>query len=671
MYNVHYGGKQGHSYSLTVSDNRVVVRTKDHSSSLESRPFETAPLSAEARRLMNALDLEYRFNTAGVEIWRTKTEYAARTTRDVVRNVLKADPAIEFAGRVLVDPVSEAPIVYTENFFVKFKPDIKASACRKLLRDYQLIIKREVPYAQNAYIVSAPAGTGLAIFDLGEKLLAEPSVELCHPELIRQGRRRQVFPQQWHLDTTTINGHLIEAHAHVASAWELSRGEGVVIAVIDDGVDIDHEEFASPGKIVAPRDVTRKNDNPRPGNGNNHGTACAGVACAEGLFGASGVAPQAKLMPIRLVSELGSLDEADAFVWAAQNGADVISCSWGPPDGDWFDPSDPLHQQVVPLPDSTRLAIDYAVTQGRNGKGCVVLFAAGNGNESVSNDGYASYERVITIAACNDRGTRSAYSDYGPAVWCCFPSNHGDPSLTPGIWTTDRTGNLGYNPGIETRGDTLGNYTNTFGGTSSACPGAAGVVALMLARNPSLTPDEVRDLLRRSCDPIDPEGGAYDENGHSDFYGYGRINARLAVELAISSLATTQTLAPTVSTPVVRSIEKKVPILDRRTVSLELPIEERDLLAALCVLVELEHSAIGDLVIELLPPPELEVEPIVLHQREGGVESNLRKRYDASTTPALGALKGKSPAGVWQLRIADRVKGDRGVLRSFALELHF
>src|SRR5690606_25799662 len=124
------------------------------------------------------------------------------------------------------------------------------SACRKLLRDYQLIIKREVPYAQNAYIVSAPAGTGLAIFDLGEKLLAEPSVELCHPELIRQGRRRQVFPQQWHLDTTTINGHLIEAHAHVASAWELSRGEGVVIAVIDDGVDIDHEEFASPGKIV-------------------------------------------------------------------------------------------------------------------------------------------------------------------------------------------------------------------------------------------------------------------------------------------------------------------------------------------------------------------------------------------------------------------------------------
>ena len=88
-------------------------------------------------------------------------------------------------------------------------------------------------------------------------------------------------------------------------------------------------------------------DDPRPKDtfpsrrfGENHGTACAGVACANGIDGASGVAPQAKLMPIRLVSGLGSIQEAKAFKWAADNGADVISCSWGPPDGDWFDPSD-------------------------------------------------------------------------------------------------------------------------------------------------------------------------------------------------------------------------------------------------------------------------------------------------------------------------------------------
>ncbi len=159
-------------------------------------------------------------------------------------------------------------------------------------------------------------------------------------------------------------------------------------------------------------------------------------------------------MPIRLASSLGSQHEADAFQWAADHGADVISCSWGPRDGAWFNPDDPLHTAVTPIPASTRLAIDYASTTGRGGKGCVILFAAGNGNESVDNDGYASYPRVIAVAACNDRGVRSIYSDFGRAVWCAFPSNdvafpaanHPAP-LTSGIWTTDRRGAQGYNPG--------------------------------------------------------------------------------------------------------------------------------------------------------------------------------------------------------------------------------
>jgi hypothetical protein len=69
--------------------------------------------------------------------------------------------------------------------------------------------------------------------------------------------------------------------------------------------------------------------------------------------------------------------EADAFAWAVAKGADVISCSWGPEDGVWWDPSDPLHREVTPLPDSTRLAIRHAVTNGRGGEGCVIFWAAG------------------------------------------------------------------------------------------------------------------------------------------------------------------------------------------------------------------------------------------------------------------------------------------------------
>jgi hypothetical protein len=157
----------------------------------------------------------------------------------------------------------------------------------------------------------------------------------------------------------------------------------------------------------------------------------------------------------------------------------------------------------------------------------VVFFAAGNGNESVDNDGYASYDRVHAVAACNDRAQRSVYSDFGEAIFCAFPSNDfpwvekGRPEpLTPGIWTTDRAGRAGYS---------ADNYTNSFGGTSSACPGAAGVAALVLSRNGSLRWDAVRDILRRSCERIDPEGGEYDQQGHSPFYGYGRVDANRAV----------------------------------------------------------------------------------------------------------------------------------------------
>jgi subtilisin family serine protease len=253
-----------------------------------------------------------------------------------------------------------------------------------------------------------------------------------------------------------------------------------------------------------------------------------------------------------MVSQLGSQQEANAFFWAASNGADVISCSWGPADGRWFDPADPRHSVRAPLPDSTRLAIDHAVTQGRDGKGCVVLFAAGNGNEPVDLDGYASYEKVLAVAACNDRGKRSVYSDVGDAVFCSFPSNdfafaaEGRPApLTPGIWTTDVSGTGGYNPGspaTPARGDAKGNYTNAFGGTSSACPGAAGVTALVLARNPELSRDEVKDVLRRSCDQIDLEDGQWSPDGHSPKYGHGRLNAETAVRLATPQI---ETVVPT------------------------------------------------------------------------------------------------------------------------------
>ena len=660
MFTVRYGGKKGKSYGLTESDEYMVVRTENRDVLMAERPFEVVPLSREARSILNEFDLVARFREAGVEILRTKVRRGRRALRDTARAILKQEPAIEFAGRVLVEPRSRQPAVYTENFFVKFDSDAKSSTCQEVLQKYGLIVKRELEYARNAYFVQAPEGTGLVIFEIAEKLLQEESVELCHPELIREARQRAAMPPQWHLKQTTINGQIINAHANVEAAWALSNGTGTIIAIIDDGVDIDHEEFRSSAKLVAPRDVTRKTDNPRPGNFNNHGTACAGVACANGNIGASGVAPSAQLMPIRLASVLGSQAEADAFVWAAQNGADVISCSWGPADGDWTNPDDPVHNQVVPLPDSTRLAMEFAINQGRNGQGCVILFAAGNGNESVSNDGYASFEKVIAVAACNDRGQKSAYSDFGPAVWCCFPSNHGFPSLTPGIWTTDRSGALGYNSGKPSLGDAAGNYTNRFGGTSSACPGVAGVAALILSRNPNLRWDEVRDIIKRSCDRIDEAGGDYHADGHSSVYGYGRVNARKAVELA---------LPPQQDLVAIRTVVQDVPIKDLQISQLPLAIADTNLLKSIKVTVDIEHTYIGDLIVSVKPPASVGINPVILHNRQGGSTDNLKKIYDEVNAPGLAAFKDKSPSGTWTLEVADKARQDVGKIRSFTLEM--
>ena len=341
----------------------------------------------------------------------------------------------------------------------------------------------------------------------------------------------------------------------------------------------------------------------------------------------------------------------------------MISCSWGPEDGDFTDPSDPIHNQVVALPDSTRLAIEFAINNGRNGKGCVICFAAGNGNESVDNDGYASFEKVIAVAASNDRGKKAAYSDFGGAVWCAFPSNNGFPSITPGIWTTDRSGTVGYNPGGgSTLGDTSGNYTNDFGGTSSATPGVAGVAALVLSRNPNLRWDEVRDILKRSCDRIDTAGGQYNAAGRSPFYGFGRVNAKKAVELAMPSQP---------SAVAVRTAIQDVPIRDLRTATLDLPVADTSALKSVKVSVDIEHTYRGDLVVTLRPPSATGAPPVVLHNREGGSANNIKKTYDEVNAPGLVALKNKSPKGTWKLSVADKEKQDTGKIRSFSVEMSF
>lgn len=290
----------------------------------------------------------------------------------------------------------------------------------------------------------------------------------------------------------------------------------VTIAVVDDAIDTRHREFA--GRVAGQWDAATGEQSSIPHGWEPHGTKVAGLALAGGEC-VKGAAPSALLLGVRvpaLSQRVGDQTEAEGIRWAAENGADVICCAWSPPN--------PMPDSGR-LPEHTRAALDWAVTHGRAGKGCVVLFSSGNDGCDIALNGYASHPGVMAVGACNGRGTRPAYSGWGEALWCVVPSNDPRDPIGAGMTYTTTT------PiGSFLLGNTF--YTNDFGFTSAACAIAAGGCAQILSVNPSLTEAEVREVVAQSCQKIDLEGGSYDDRGRSPYYGFGRLDAAKAIEIA-------------------------------------------------------------------------------------------------------------------------------------------
>lgn len=299
----------------------------------------------------------------------------------------------------------------------------------------------------------------------------------------------------------------------------------VTIAIVDDAIDTRHAEFA--GRVAAEWDAATGAPSAIPDGWQPHGTKVAGLALAGGAR-VIGVAPSAMLLGVRvsaLSSRIGDPTEADAIRWAAEHGADVICCAWGP--------QNPTIENGK-LPERTRAAIDWALAHGRDGKGCVILFSSGNDGADIALNGYASHPGVIAVGACNCHGKHPSYSGWGDALWCVVPSN--DPCDPIGAGMTYAT----TTPiGSFLLGDTF--YTTDFGFTSAACAIAAGVCAQILFANPSLTWLGVRELIAQSCAKIDAAGGSYDDRGHSPYYGFGRLDRVRALDLAYQ-----KTLIPSV-----------------------------------------------------------------------------------------------------------------------------
>jgi subtilisin family serine protease len=415
---------------------------------------------------------------------------------------------------VAIEQEGQGVLISTGDVAVQFASNMTREEIESMVEARQWTVARTLPFMENGYLLRATRTDDP--FAFANELVERHGARFAHPVFLEdiperatatgfeavadasENRGESLVERQWHLRNHAQGGGQEGVDIGATAAWRFTTGNAAITAcVIDSGINLDHECFRRPGQLVAGFDFEDHDADPRPTD-SNHGTACAALIAADPSRGSvSGVAPGCRLMPIRRPGLTDHVALSEAFAWAADQGADVISCSFGIDGRPWV------------LPDVARAALVYATEHGRGGKGCPIFWAAGNGSELITNDEWASSPYTIAVAASTDQGRNASYSDFGPEVSICAPSSGGASGIVTAI-----------NDG----------YTGSFGGTSAAAPIAAGVAALLLSLSPNLRWQEVRDLLQRTARHIDSSGSRYDARGHSDAYGYGQIDAGSAMQ---------------------------------------------------------------------------------------------------------------------------------------------
>ncbi len=473
------------------------------------------------------------------------TERGLHVSRGAVSAAAAAGkPDVEWALPVLHQPGTEVPIYLTDEIIVRFDPATAPAEAERVIRQAGCSVVRRDPVRTGRLVVRVTNPMKANPLAVANALHETPGVRYAHPDfiLVRQacagGIDDPLYEFQWNLHP--VAGLLAAPNSgiNVEAAWSLNPlGEGrpdVRVAIIDDSVEIRHPDLAP--NYVTGRDYDYEpgyDEDPSPDYPDEvHGTACAGIAVgAANTLGVRGVAPRCGLIAVKFFGSTLS-ETADAFYFVMNpkgtdpgtgevdhsQDADVISNSWGFVNGTF-------------LPTDLAEAIDYVATEGRSGKGCVVLFAAANNSYTVNGvTALGQMGSVMCIGGTNSFATHSEFSDVGPEVAVVAPTSDSFPPRTReaalDILTTDNTSWWGYN----TADGPAGDYTDTFGGTSAATPTVAGVCALVISQNPALTATQVRSIVEHTAVQIDPEFAQIDGiSGHSHRYGYGRVDAGAAV----------------------------------------------------------------------------------------------------------------------------------------------
>ncbi len=319
-----------------------------------------------------------------------------------------------------------------------------------------------------------------------------------------------IFKDQWHLFNPIEPGHDV----NVTGLWlQGVTGHNTTVALVDDGIDMYSDDLRDNYSAEGSYDFNDHTDEPKPRlSDDRHGTRCAGeVAAVKNDVCGVGVAWDAKVAGIRILSApISDEDEAVALNYGYQENH-IYSCSWGPPDdGQSMDAPGILIKK----------AMVNAVQNGRGGKGSVFVFASGNGAASEDNcnfDGYTNSIYSITVGAIDRKGLHPYYSEKCSAqLVVTYSSGSGDA-----IHTTD----VGTNQ-----------CSVTHGGTSAAAPLGAGVFALALSVRPDLTWRDLQYLCVKTAIPVNEHDGEWQKTKigkkFSHTYGYGKLDAYAIVEAA-------------------------------------------------------------------------------------------------------------------------------------------
>ncbi|MFE2144599.1 S8 family serine peptidase [Streptomyces sp. NPDC059456] len=507
-------------------------------------------------------------------------------------------------------------------------------------------------------------GTGAALVNLGgatapadaadvmAQFRADPDVAYVEPDARAYAMATPddtEYAKQWDLFEPT-------GGMNVPAAWDKTTGSGVTVAVIDTGY-VAHSDVAP--NIVAGYDFISDASAARDGNGrdNNpadqgdwsaagecgtgstasgsswHGTHVAGTiaAATNNAKGVAGIAYNAKIQPVRVLGKCGgtTADIVDAITWAS--GGTVAGV-----------PANATPAKVINMSlggsgactTSYQNAINAAVARGTT-----VVVAAGNSNADAAGFSPASCNNVVSVAATNRTGDRSFYSNYGAKVDVAAPGGETRRATdTPGTVTTPENGILStLNSGTTTPGSEI---YKPYQGTSMAAPHVAGLAALVVAAKPSLTPAQVEAAIKANARPLPGTctGGC----------GTGIADAAATIN-AVTSTTPTTGFENTAD----------VNILDNTTV--ESPITVSGVAgnapSALKVNVDIKHTYIGDLKVDLVAP---DGSVYTLHNRAGGSTDNINQQYTVNASSEVAN-------GTWKLRVNDNAGGDTGYIDAWSL----